>query len=58
MADVGPRTCSRCGGAPAGDGRVLCGSCRAEIEAELARLYGAPEARQDEPGGQKASHRS
>jgi hypothetical protein len=54
MADAGPRTCSRCRQAPAGEGGVLCGACRSEIESQLARLCGAPEDRPDEPGGEAA----
>jgi hypothetical protein len=40
MPNAEPSTCSKCGVAPAGEGGVLCESCRAEIEAQLARLYG------------------
>jgi hypothetical protein len=58
MADAGPRTCSRCGQAPAGGGGVLCGACRSEIESQLARLYGAPEDRPDESGGEAGSRDS
>jgi hypothetical protein len=45
MPDAGSRTCSRCGEAPAGEGGVLCESCRAEIESQLAQLYGPAEGR-------------
>jgi hypothetical protein len=45
MPDAERRTCSKCGEASAGEGGVLCESCRAEIESQLARLSGATRTR-------------
>jgi hypothetical protein len=54
MPNAEPRICSKCGVAPAGEGGVLCEPCGAEIESQLARLYGLAEASRDEPGGAEA----
>jgi hypothetical protein len=36
-----PKTCARCGGAPAGDGGILCAGCKRAIE--TAPLYPEPD---------------
>lgn len=41
MAVAETRTCAKCGERPAGDGGVLCGTCRERLEGQQAGYWGA-----------------